>query len=94
MQTWLDIKKNNLGWYELKNKIKNKCWKMWHSTVITWDGNVVPCCFDKDAIFVMGNLNNQLFSEIWKSNKYVNFRNRLLLNRNEIEMCKNCTEGS
>ena len=27
----------------------NHCWKLWHANVITWDGLVVPCCFDKDA---------------------------------------------
>ncbi|MEK6614723.1 MAG: radical SAM protein, partial [Bacteroidota bacterium] len=33
------------------------CWKMWHSCVITWDGKIVPCCFDKDAKRQLGNLN-------------------------------------
>ena len=28
------------GKYALKNKLKNQCWKMWHSTVITWDGKM------------------------------------------------------
>lgn len=86
--------KNELGKYELKNKIENKCWKMWHSTVITWDGNVAPCCFDKDANHIMGNINNLTFKQIWKSENYVKFRNQLLSNRSEIEMCKNCTEGA
>ncbi|TAF73925.1 MAG: radical SAM protein [Bacteroidetes bacterium] len=87
-------KKNALGTFELKHKIENKCWKMWHSAVITWDGTVVPCCFDKDANHAMGNIKNLTFSEIWKSQNYKNFRNQLLENRTEIQMCKNCTEGA
>jgi major membrane immunogen (membrane-anchored lipoprotein) len=46
------------GTYKLKNKLLNHCWKMWHSCVITWDGKIVPCCFDKDASYVMGDLKN------------------------------------
>jgi len=38
------------GTYQIKNPLENSCWKMWHSCVITWDGKVVPCCFDKDAL--------------------------------------------
>ena len=37
------------GKFEIKNKLKNQCWKLWHSAVSTWDGHMIPCCFDKDA---------------------------------------------
>ena len=39
-----------------KNGLNNYCWKLWHANVITWDGLVVPCCFDKDAMHRLGNL--------------------------------------
>lgn len=87
-------KKNGDGKYSIKNPLLNHCWKMWHSCVITWDGNVVPCCFDKDAHHVMGDLKTQSFKEIWKSPAYEAFRGSLLKSRSEIEMCKNCTEGT
>jgi radical SAM protein with 4Fe4S-binding SPASM domain len=67
---------------------------MWHSCVITWDGKVVPCCFDKDAHFVLGDLNEHSFKEIWNESKYKSFRQSLLRSRSEIEICKNCTEGT
>lgn len=82
------------GTYEIKNKLRNECWKMWHSCVITWDGKVVPCCFDKDAHFVLGDLNKNSFKEIWSGEKYNEFRSSLLHSRSEIEICKNCTEGT
>lgn len=87
-------KKNGNGTYNIKNKLDNHCWKMWHSCVITWDGKVVPCCFDKDAHFVLGDLNNDSFEEIWFSDSYNKFRKSLLTSRSEIEICKNCTEGT
>ncbi len=82
------------GHYTIKNELLNHCWKMWHSCVVTWDGKVVPCCFDKDAHYVMGDLAQQTFKEIWQSEKYNSFRASLLRSRNEIEMCRNCTEGT
>ncbi|MCB0489568.1 MAG: SPASM domain-containing protein [Cyclobacteriaceae bacterium] len=82
------------GSYTIKNQLLNHCWKMWHSCVITWDGKVVPCCFDKDAHFVFGDLKQNTFKEIWNSEAYTNFRKSLLRSRSEIEICKNCTEGT
>jgi radical SAM protein with 4Fe4S-binding SPASM domain len=82
------------GSYEIKNKLSNECWKMWNSCVITWDGKVVPCCFDKDAHHVMGDLTRESFYSIWHGEKYNAFRTTLLRSRNEIEICKNCTSGT
>ncbi len=85
---------NKDGSYSIKNQFENNCWKMWHSCVITWDGKVLPCCFDKDAQYSMGNLQEQSFEEIWYGDKYQQFRKTLFTNRKEIEICKNCTEGT
>jgi radical SAM protein with 4Fe4S-binding SPASM domain len=87
-------KKQSDGTYKIKSKLLNHCWKMWHSSVITWDGRVVPCCFDKDAHHLMGELNESTFKKVWKSDAYNNFRKTLLKSRTKIDMCKNCTEGT
>lgn len=85
--------KQSDGTYQIKNKLENHCWKLWHSSVITWDGLVVPCCFDKDAKHRLGDLKTQSFKEVWQGELYQDFRSRVLLSRNEIDICKNCTEG-
>lgn len=87
-------KKENSGQYSIKNELVDHCWKMWHSCVITWDGLVVPCCFDKDAEYRMGDMKQQSFKELWEGESYKSFRASLIKSRNEIEMCKNCTEGT
>jgi radical SAM protein with 4Fe4S-binding SPASM domain len=87
-------KKNADGLYTIKNGLHNECWKMWHSCVITWDGKVVPCCFDKDAKFILGDVRENSFEDIWYGTKYQTFRKSLLRSRAEIEICKNCTEGT
>lgn len=82
------------GKYRLKGKLMNHCWKMWHSCVVTWDGSIVPCCFDKDARYKLGSLSNNSFEDIWHSPAYNRFRAALLRDRMKIDICQNCTEGS
>jgi len=81
------------GTYRVKNKLLNHCWKLWHSCVITWDGRVVPCCFDKDAAHQLGDLKAQPFAKLWHGSPYRAFRERLQEGRNQIDICTNCTEG-
>ncbi|EOZ92025.1 putative Fe-S oxidoreductase, SAM radical superfamily [Indibacter alkaliphilus LW1] len=80
------------GKWKLKKEIENKCWRMWQGSVLTWDGKLVPCCFDKDAKHVMGDLKESNLSDIWRGKKYHTFRQQLLQDRKQIEICKNCTE--
>ena len=87
-------KKDRNGKYVIKNKLYNHCWKMWHSAVITWDMKTVPCCFDKDAKYQLGNLNEVSFKEVWQNDDYSRFRKTLLKGRNKIDICRNCTEGT
>jgi radical SAM protein with 4Fe4S-binding SPASM domain len=86
-------RKNEDGSYRIKNKLENKCWKLWHSCVVTWDGNIVPCCFDKDAKYEMGSLQTHTFQSIWENKNYKAFRGQLVKNRKSIDICTNCTEG-
>ncbi len=85
--------KNADGTYSAKNKLANRCWKMQHANVITWDGLVVPCCFDKDAKHQLGDLKKQSFKEIWQNKNYKQFRNDLMKSRKNIDICANCSEG-
>ncbi|MCX2744594.1 radical SAM/SPASM domain-containing protein [Mangrovivirga sp. M17] len=87
-------KKQNDNTYRLKSEPDDSCWKMWHSCVMTWDGKIVPCCFDKDAHHNMGSISDQPFKKIWHSKPYNAFRTQLFESRDQIEICKNCSEGS
>ncbi len=93
-QKYSRYKMDASGKYAIKNKLLNHCWRMWNSCVITWDGNVVPCCFDKDASHPMGNVKEQPFKQLWNNDNYRRFRQSLLKSRKEIDICKNCTEGT
>jgi radical SAM protein with 4Fe4S-binding SPASM domain len=87
-------KLTNDGKYTIKNPLDNQCWRMWQGGVFTWDGKMVPCCFDKDATHQLGSIENQTVKEVWHSPKYNQFRGQILKGRNQIDICKNCTEGT
>jgi radical SAM protein with 4Fe4S-binding SPASM domain len=86
-------KKNREGKMAFKGNNANHCWRLWHDPVITWDGAVVPCCFDKDAQHKLGNLREQSFKELWQNKDYRHFRSQVLQSRKNIDICANCSEG-
>jgi radical SAM protein with 4Fe4S-binding SPASM domain len=92
----LTEKENHINCSFSLKKVKNtsSCWKMWHNCVITWDGKVVPCCFDKDAKYPLGDLKERSFKDIWFNRSYTKFRTTLLKSRKEIDICQNCSEGT
>ncbi len=93
-ESYARYKKLKDGSYTLKYKVGNHCWRMWSSSVITWDGSIVPCCFDKDAQHVLGSLKTTDFNNIWKDKRYHQFRTSVLTHRNQIDICQNCSEGA
>ncbi len=81
------------GNIKVKGEQKNHCFALWRTAVITWDGMMVPCCFDKDGNYVLGSLQKNNVKNIWTSERYQNFRASVLENRKQNSMCNNCTEG-
>lgn len=78
------------GSVKSKNNLSNNCDFIWNEIVINWDGTVVPCCFDMNNSHVLGNSLNQSIKEIWKGEKYKQFRESILKNKKSIPLCKNC----
>ena len=79
------------GW-EVQRRYQH-CRRLWFSCQIDWNGAVVPCCFDKDEEFVMGNLHENSLAEIWRGETYQQFRRLLLTKGRVLNICRNCTEG-
>lgn len=79
--------------YVFKYKTPNKCWHSWHSSVITVDGKFIPCCFDKDALHEFGDLKENSLKQIFDGNKSKKFKNQILKDRKQFDICRNCTEG-
>lgn len=81
------------GKYTIRNSMPSGCLRLWLNPVITWDGKVLPCCFDKDAEFIMGDLTKDSFRTIWNGKEYAEFRKRVLSERKSVSICRNCTSG-
>jgi len=77
-----------------KHSRKRGCVRMWTTAVITVDGDVIPCCYDKNADYVMGNIREKVFSDIWYGEKYRAFRQGVLKSRSSVSLCKECPQGS
>lgn len=86
--------KKEQGKVSIKNKLLNHCWRMWHACVITWDGKVAPCCFDKDAKHQLGSVQDNSFRSVWRNPQYQTFRKLVLKSRSNIDICRNCSEGT
>ncbi|MGM0479695.1 MAG: radical SAM/SPASM domain-containing protein [Bacteroidota bacterium] len=87
-------RKNKAGKFVPKYHLKDHCWRMWSSTVLTWDGKVVPCCFDKDAKHVLGDVTKVPFKKVWRHPQYQAFRKQVFTDRESIDICQNCSEGT
>lgn len=76
------------GKLEQKRKKNKHCFRIWSSAVITQDGFLLPCCYDKDANYPYGNLNKEAFQQIWNNEKMRLFREKQ--GKGEIGICENC----
>jgi len=80
------------GKWKLRRKERPFCDRIYGSAVLQWDGTLVPCCFDKDGDYIVGNVKENDFNSVWKGKEFQDFRN-MILNDKRPEMCDNCTEG-
>lgn len=66
----------------------------WQSVVVLWDGRVVPCCYDYDGKYVLGDLRLKSLAEIFNDEPMKELR-RLLRERraSEVSLCRTCPRG-
>jgi radical SAM protein with 4Fe4S-binding SPASM domain len=84
--------KANLNAEDLKDKMPTTaCIQVWRNFNVNWDGTVIPCCFDVDKKYVLGNVAEQSVKDIWTSDKFREFRKMQAANK--IDMCFNCDFG-
>ena len=77
----------------MKNRRKRGCRRMWQGSVITWDGRLIPCCYDKDAVHSYGLLDSSTqVKTIWTSPNATIFRQNVMKSRDVYEICRNCGE--
>lgn len=76
-----------------KKSLDYPCVRPWHRMTILVDGRVVPCCFDYDGKYILGNLNKQSLKEIWNGEKMKELRRQHKNNDfKDNKLCYNCKE--
>lgn len=78
------------GTYRLKRKLHNRCYRLFTAMVITAEGDICPCAFDKDADHSYGNIHTKRLKDIWRGDEARAFRNEVLKNRANVKICNNC----
>lgn len=90
-QKYSRYKRSKNGNYILRKKMRNRCFRLWSGAVVNTEGDILPCCFDKQSKYIFGNLNDSAFLEAWHGDIATKFRNGILNNRKQYPMCRNCT---
>lgn len=80
------------GTFVRKKRYHNYCRRLWQGAVVDANGNLLPCCFDKDRQHSYGNLSSASLLQLWHSSTAHSFRRLILRNRQSINICLNCTE--
>jgi len=66
----------------------NSCTDLWRSITLTWDGKIIPCCFDWDAEYILGDITEESFARIWNGPNYRKLRIDFL--KGNFNLCRNC----
>ena len=51
-----------------------RCWRLWRSAVVNWDGGFAPCCYLTDKEEDFGEVTNSSIKEIWNNENYTTAR--------------------
>ncbi|MDY0217489.1 MAG: radical SAM/SPASM domain-containing protein, partial [Bacteroidales bacterium] len=76
--------------YSLKKTQTKTCIRLWTHMLILTDGRVVPCCMDKNAEYAIDSAFVSTIQEMIQSNNRKSFISKVLKEKNNIELCKNC----
>ena len=74
-----------------KHRPNNYCEWIYFTTTIQVNGDVVPCCRDPSGKYILGNVFNQKFNEIWNNQKYRDTRKIVAKQSNNFELCILCS---
>jgi len=67
------------------------CTYLWHSLIVLWNGDVLPCTQDFYGKLALGNLKEQSLSEIFHGEKMTSLREKALNGSlQEVKPCSGC----
>jgi len=67
-----------------------RCAWPWYGVSILNTGEVVPCCYDADGKYILGDLKKQSLKEVWNSDAAFKLRLEHSKGQTKNELCKHC----
>jgi radical SAM protein with 4Fe4S-binding SPASM domain len=95
-RTWLP-RQHSLRRYEERDgrfelaatgPVTHACDHPWRRLVVNWDGQVTPCCYDRDGVYEFGNAAEGI-GAVWNGERLQAFR-RALRSFAPPAMCRRC----
>ena len=71
-----------------RKKLGNGCLRVWSGVVITTNGEVLPCCYDKEHAHAYGNMMDAPIAELFRNEKAQAFRRAAL--HEQPKICQEC----
>ena len=78
------------GKASIKRHYNSNCFRLRSTMVVTSNGDVAACCYDKNCQHNLGNVNQNHPAEIWLGEKANNLRQLVWKLKDGVEMCQNC----
>ena len=69
------------------------CGRLWNTLSIAWNGDVVPCIYNMNHDYVVGNVGTDSLAAVWNSPKMIALRRAMIEGRplDISPLCDNCT---
>ena len=71
-----------------RRKLRKGCFRVWSGAVITTNGDVLPCCYDKSHAYAYGNIMEKPLRELFTNDKAFAFRQAAF--RQTPQICQEC----
>ena len=71
-----------------RRELRKGCFRVWSGAVITTNGDVLPCCYDKSHAYAYGNIMEKPLRELFTNDKALAFRQAAF--RQTPQICQEC----
>jgi len=73
-------------------KKKKHCSEPWLGIIATAAGNAIPCCYDYDEQYIIGDLKKDSLKKIFNNKRMITLRRQIRTGRKENDLCKTCRD--
>lgn len=70
---------------------RNPCKRLWNDPTLHWDGKISPCCFDPHDNYLLGDLKQQSFREVWQGTPVAQLRHQFHKDYQKLNLCAGCS---